>query len=226
MEVKKMKHKFLRTIFVIVVILSACVPPPPATSPPATVSITEVTSTPLLPTPVPSETSVPTSIPPSPTATSTFTPSPNCMIEDFESVRRGTWWSPDPSVFSYQETSQRAIDGNQSFRVNYTKSDTYQYLAFEPGKDFCSFQNGNNLHVWVYGKVTLLLKLEDNSGKGVDVSEQANSVPDNWALLVFNYAGAADQIDLDNIKNIMLFPMPGNASATGTFYLDDISLYP
>ena len=40
-----------------------------------------------------------------------------------------------------------------------TKSDAYQFIAFEPDRDSCNFQNGKYLHVWVYGEVTLLLKL-------------------------------------------------------------------
>jgi len=169
-------------------------------------------------------------IAPSPTSTSTptatYTPLPECLIEDFEGERNGMWWSPDPDVFKYQETHEQVFNGNQSLEVIYNKTSEYQFVGVELPMNLCNFQDAKKLHVWVYGEVTLLLKLEDHNSTEVDVSEQSSMTPDNWTLLTFNYVGVADKIDLQNIKGFFLFPEPEDESATGTFYLDDISLYP
>jgi len=196
------------------------IPPNPtptvSPNPPGAIS---TTIPPLTPTPIFTLTS---------TAISTLspTPSPVCVIEDFENSRRGIWWSPDSNVFSYQETNKQAINSNLSLIITYIKSDTFQFIAFEPERGLCSFNNGNNFHVWVYGEVTLLLKLEDSNGNEFDIGERSASISDDWTLLEFNYADAVGTIDLGDVKNIKLFPMPGNASASGVFYLDDLSIYP
>jgi len=188
----------------------------PTSTPTATLSPPTATST-----GIPTMTATLTSIP-----TLVSTPPPECLIEDFEGDRKGTWWSPDPDVFEYRESSEQALGGNQSLKVIYDKTAEFQFIGVELPNSLCKFQDAQKLHVWVYGEVTLLLKLEDYDLKQADVSEQSSTTPGEWMLLTFNYAGVADKVDLQNIKGFFLFPAPGNKSATGIFFIDDISLYP
>jgi hypothetical protein len=182
--------------------------PPTSTNPPTLTPTTTLTPTPELTfTPIP---------------TGTSTPEAGCVLEDFEGPRRMSWWSLEPAVFSYAETSEQAHGGARSLRVEYSKSDTYQFLGAEVPSGLCDFSKAQSLRVWVYGDVSLLLKLEDKNGTQADVSKQKAADPYGWSRLTFDYSGV--QLNLHNIKNIFFFPAPGDASASGIFYLDDIGL--
>ncbi len=163
---------------------------------------------------------------PTDTPTPTNTPTPVCIIENFESGRQITWWSPDPEVFNYGETSEQAHNGNQSFKVKYHKNDTYQFIGAELPSNLCDFTKAQTLQVWGYGQVTLLLKLEDEKQNQVDISEQRSTAVNDWTLLTFNYKNAGNSINLSQVKGIFLFPAPGDTSAGGEFFLDDIALFP
>lgn len=133
------------------------------------------------------------------------------------------WWSPDPDVFEYRETSEQVYRGNQSFWIKYDKTDTYQYIGADPIEPECDFRGAQALQVWVYGKVTILLKLEDKNLQAVEVGEQNATDPAGWTLLRFDLAGVGDQIDLSRVK-MLFFPGPGNASESGVIFFDDIAL--
>ncbi len=170
---------------------------------------------------VPTLTPIPvTPVPPS------ATPYLGCRIEDFEGVRKVTWFSPDPQVFSYAETELRAQTGNYSFRVVYHKTDTYQYIgAADVG---CCFPRSvdQELRVWVYGAVKLLVKLEDQDLRQAEIGIQEAVDPEGWSLLTFDYSSVKSQVNLGRIKTILFFPAPGDPLAAGEFLLDDIELYP
>lgn len=182
-------------------------------------------------TPTATSTSTPTFTPlPTSTLTPTKTPTPPtpvCMLEDFESGRQMNWWSPDPAVFfDFRETSELAHSGTQSFKVKYSKSDTYQFMGAELPADSCDFARGRTLQMWVHGKVTLLLKLEDQSLRQFDISEQRVTEATGWTPLIFDYTAAGSALDLSRIKSILLFPAPGDPSASGEIFLDDIAVFP
>jgi hypothetical protein len=153
----------------------------------------------------------------------TNTPVP-LLIEDFERTMRMTWWSPDPHVFSYILTSDQAHGGIQSLRIEYRKSDTYQFIGAEPPSNLRDFSQTQILQVWVYGQVNLLLKLEDEDGQQADVATQNATDASGWNLLRFNYTGVASRVSLTRIKNLFFFPAPGDLSASGVVYFDDIAL--
>ena len=119
-----------------------------------------------------------------------------------------------------------AHNGSQSFKVKYAKTATFQFIGAELPAGFCDFSKAQKLQVWVYGKVTLLLKLEDKNLKSTDVSEQQATNPSGWTLLIFSYKSAGNTINLDEIRSMLLFPAPGISPVSGEFYLDDIALYP
>lgn len=146
------------------------------------------------------------------------------LIEDFEADRRVNWWTPDPQAFKYGETSQRAKNGTRSFKIEYTKSGPYQFIGADPiSSDPADFRGAESLQVWVYGQVSLLLKLEDSNYQQVEVGILNASDPQNWSLLQFDLSGLAQHIDLSQVK-LLLFPEPGDSTANGIFFLDDLIL--
>lgn len=179
----------------------------------------------------PTPTVTPTMMPSlTPTASATIIPSetpyPGCKVEDFEAARKVTWFSPDPNVFSYGESDLHAHSGALSFRVVYNKTDTYQFMGAADVS--CCFLRGLNqeLRVWVYGDVTLLVKLEDERLRQAEIGIGHATDPNGWTLLTFDYSNAASQINLGRLKTILFFPAPGDHSASGEFFMDDIELYP
>lgn len=146
------------------------------------------------------------------------------LIEDFEADRRVNWWSPDAHAFKYGETNQKAKSGTRSFRIEYTKSGPYQFIGADPiSPDLADFRGAQSLQVWVYGKVSLLLKLEDPNYQVVDVGVLNAPDPQGWSLMQFDLNSLAQQIDLSQVK-LLFFPYPGDSSANGSFYLDDLVL--
>jgi hypothetical protein len=146
------------------------------------------------------------------------------ILEDFEAERRFNWWSPDPQTFLYGETDQRAQSGKRSFKVDFHKSSPYQFIGADPiSSELADFRGAQFLEVWVYGQVSLLLKIEDQNFKQVEVGVLDAADPQGWNLLRFELNGIADQIDLSRVK-LFFFPAPGDASASGTFFLDNLVL--
>ncbi|MBI5294373.1 MAG: carboxypeptidase regulatory-like domain-containing protein [Chloroflexi bacterium] len=171
----------------------------------------------------PSQLSQPTTLS---TLTPTVEPYLGCRIEDFEGARKVNWFSPDPQVFSYAETDLRAHSGTYSFRVVYHKTDTYQYVA--AANVGCCFPRGvdQELRVWVYGAVKLLVKLEDQDLRQAEIGIKEAVDPEGWTLLTFDYSSVKSQVNLGRLKTILFFPAPGDPLAAGEFLLDDIELYP
>ena len=144
------------------------------------------------------------------------------VLEDFEDDVHVNWWTPDPQAFQYSKTSQRAQSGTHSFKVDYSKSSTYQFIGADPiSPQLADFRGVQSLDMWVYGQVSLLLKLEGRDYQQVEAGVLNASDPQGWSLLQFDLSGLADQIDLSRVK-LLFFPAPGDATASGTFYLDDL----
>ncbi|MBN1136520.1 MAG: AAA-like domain-containing protein [Anaerolineae bacterium] len=164
-------------------------------------------------------------LPPTPTATPTATPTlaPG-GIEDFEGARRLNWFSPDPGVFGYGEVDWLVHGGSRSFRIIYNKSAAYQFIGAEPIQPaLTDLRGARAVTVWVYGRVTLLLKLEENKRGGVsqDVGTLEATERTGWSLLSFDLA-SAQSLDLSSVK-LLLCPAPGDGGASGEFYLDDLA---
>ena len=81
------------------------------------------------------------------------------------------------------------------------------------------------LQVWVYGDAAILLKLEekDNPGLSLDISTERGDDAEGWNLLSFSLAGARARLDLSSVK-MLFFLAPGDPSASGVIYFDDITL--
>jgi hypothetical protein len=134
------------------------------------------------------------------------------------------WWSPDPQVFSYAPSGEQVVQGSQSFHVQYQKTDTFQFIAFEVVPDLSNFNWARTLSVWVYGDVTILLKLEDQSLNQADVAILEANNPSGWTQLTFPIQSVANLVDLSQVKTVFFFIEPGNTTASGVTYLDSVAL--
>ena len=109
-------------------------------------------------------------------------------------------------------------------RVQYEKSDTYQFIGAEIPTGLCDLVSMPRLRVWVAGSVKLLLKAEDRDGRQMDVGQATSADPTAFSLLEFDLRSVANQLDLTRIKNLFFFPAPGDASASGIFFIDDVGV--
>lgn len=207
-------------------------PPPVATETltptPAIVETPTITADVSITPSLPSSSPLFTATPP-PTATPTPTPVPTTtprvlVLESFEEGPQMNWWSPDPQVFSYVPTGEQAFLGSQSFRINYQKTDTFQFVAFELSPDSSNFSWARTLRVWVYGDVAILLKLEDQSLNQADVAILDAANPNGWTQLSFNIQSVAAKLDLSKIRTVFFFIEPGDTTASGVIYFDSVAL--
>lgn len=178
--------------------------------------------------PITPSVTIDTAIPlPTPTSTPTATPTRaprQTVLDSFEGGQQMDWWSPDSHVFSWGATDERAYLGNQSLKIRYTKTDTYQFVAFEVSSDLRDFSWAQVLRVWVYGNVTVLLKLEDETLSQADVAILDATNSTGWTLLSFNLQTVSNKIDLNRIRTVFFFIEPGNVSASGEIYFDSVAL--
>jgi hypothetical protein len=207
-------------------------PPPVATETltptPASVETPTITAgvsiTPSLPASSPLFTATP---PPTDTPTPTLAPTSTprvIVLESFEGGPQMNWWSPDPHVFSFAPTGEQAVLGSQSFKINYQKTDTFQFVAFEVLPAFNDFSEAQTLRVWVYGDVAILLKLEDQDLSQADVAILDAGNPNGWTQLTFNIQSVATKVDLSQVRTVFSFIEPGNMTASGVIYFDNIAL--
>jgi hypothetical protein len=167
------------------------------------------------------------------TPINTLTPTQTQMIaltlEDFENEMRMDWWSPDPDVFSYSVTDMKALNSSFSLMVDYKKDDTHQFIGAELPSELRDISWAKTLVVWVYGQTNLLLKLEyedenDEIAGSADVKTLEATNPNGWNELRFDISQLTNEVDLTHIKTLLFFPEPGNNSAQGIIYIDEITL--
>ncbi|MDP3786785.1 MAG: discoidin domain-containing protein [Candidatus Omnitrophota bacterium] len=150
-------------------------------------------------------------------------------FEDFDGISRvDLWWDVDGTTV-YQRSVDSTIyhDGAKSMKVNYNKNGLpWSYFAAKPVQNGYSnnFSGASYFTFWVYGNVSLLVKVEDNQGGfwEQNVSTQTPSTTD-WEQMTVNLWQATG-VNLGNIKNVIFFVAPGDAYATGTLNIDEIKL--
>lgn len=193
--------------------------PPISTSTPTATS----TDTPIPPTETPEPpTDTPTLPADTPTPPEVAPTSAGLLLEDFETDRRGQWFSPDAHVFSYSETTQQVHGGNRSFIVTANKDNTFQFVGVELQPEVRDFSNYNRLEFWVYGQVELLVKLEDEDLQAMELGSQSTNDPAGWNLLSFDISQMP--INRSKVKTVLFFPAPGTPNGSITFFLDDLYL--
>jgi hypothetical protein len=165
-----------------------------------------------------------------PTATPTNTPTPTSVpcrtLDSFEGGRELVWWTLESNIFTHIVTTTRSRFGEQALEVTFSKNKTYQFIGAEVPVEQRDFTSVNTLEVYVYGNVSLLLKLEDEELVSSDVSIQESTNTSDWSLFSYDIRPLRNKINLEQVKNLMFFPAPGNARASGVFYFDDLSICP
>ena len=154
-------------------------------------------------------------------------------IEDFED---SSFWMPETSlgwwdidgtrVYRRSQSKDPSHGGLGAMRVDYTKDGLPWslfggYLA--PSNPRRDFTQRTRLALWVYGTADVLVKLRDRQFREVELGMGRATNVNGWTRLVFDYAGM-DGIDLRDLENILFFVAPGQATASGTLYLDDLVL--
>lgn len=139
-----------------------------------------------------------------------------------------TWWTTieDEDVFTFSvlpgTEAMPARSGPHMAQVDYEKTDTYQFLGAELPVESRDLSWAEVIDVWVKGDVTLLMKVEEDVTKDEDELETLVSISaDEWSLLRYDITDLTT-VDPSKIKSLKFFPAPGDASASGTFYIDSI----
>jgi hypothetical protein len=84
--------------------------------------------------------------------------------------------------------------------------------------DFSAYRK---LSFWLYGNVSLLIKLRDATYQEQDIATVYGSGL-GWRLVEVDFSDVT--IDKEDIDNILFFAAPGDGAASGTFYIDDLKL--
>jgi len=157
---------------------------------------------------------------------------PSLIMEDFEDNNH---WSPDlslgwwdgSSAYIRSNESEEVFSGNISMKVDFDKGgDPWAYFgAYLPSTNYRSvhFNEYDLISFWVKGQASILVKLVDGSGVGQDIATQWVDASDGWKKVIFDYS-QLNLVDKNNISTILFFVMPGDASAVGTFYIDELRL--
>lgn len=152
-------------------------------------------------------------------------------IEDFED---GNLWSPNTTVGWWD------VDGTVVYRHSLVNSPNHEGAACmkteftKAGRAWSSFganlsglnPNANiskyrKLSFWLYGDVSILVKMVDKAYVGQDIGT-VQGVANAWKRVEVDFSDTV--INKNQLDNILFFAAPGNASATGTFYIDDLKL--
>lgn len=153
------------------------------------------------------------------------------QIEDFENATlwnadsQAGWWDIDgTTVYQHSIVSNIRHQGNQSMKIDFNKSGLAWSLFggsisnINPNRDFSSYRK---VSFWIFGGVELLIKLRDRTFHEEDLGVITGS-DEQWKLVELDFSDVS--INLNDIDNILFFAEPGDESASGTFYIDDIKL--
>ena len=144
--------------------------------------------------------------------------------------------------------------GSRSMKVAYNKQTGQEWEYFGMGVNYLQgdFRPYKQISFWLYGNVNILVKLRDQSNNQMEIGTVSNS-GGAWqqvftadfaklaahdatyfqsvrATLFPNFSGtaadffAANSIDMSQIKDVLLFPKPGQTGVSGSFWMDDIQL--
>jgi hypothetical protein len=173
-------------------------------------------------------------------------------LQDWDDVwRSGTWWNTSPGspaqyvvdrVNAEQNHAVRSGELQNSVKVVYNKANgatTFekQYGAFALQLAPTDFRDNDYLSFWVYNNGSSLkfnIKLEDADGRSFEsawalIEPETKTASADWENLVFDLTRAfqahnSGQIDMTRITQVMFIVAPGNMTAAGTFWMDDLTL--
>lgn len=155
-------------------------------------------------------------------------------VENFEDGNLWTpdstlgWWDIDgTTVYQRSISLDPSLGGFGAMRVNYNKNGLpWSYFGgyLSPSNPRRDFTGHTRVVVWVYGQANVLLKLRDRSLAEADVSTEQATNSNGWTRLEFDYSDISSIVNLSDIENLLFFVEPGNGTASGTIWIDDIVL--
>jgi hypothetical protein len=152
-------------------------------------------------------------------------------IEDFED---GNLWSPNTTlgwwdvdgtvVYRHSLVTSPCHEGGSCMKTEFTKAGRAwssfggNVSGLNPNLNISAYRK---LSFWLYGNVSILVKMVDKAYVGQDLGT-VQGVANAWKRVEVDFSDAV--INKNQLDNILFFAAPGNASATGTFYIDDLKL--
>jgi hypothetical protein len=162
-------------------------------------------------------------------------------LDNFDSQSLvSSWWTTDslePYVYNLDFANTEYVhSGTKSLKVIYNKAnDSNAYSAF-CAMGGLNLKNYDYLSFWVYNEGSVLtfnIRFEDVNGVAWEMSWAGMELPStvtpqaDWENLVVDLTrtfGDTSGIDWTQIKQVIFMVQPGDATATGTFWMDDIVL--
>jgi hypothetical protein len=144
-------------------------------------------------------------------------------IDNFDGGKiTGDWNDGGDGAYTLSVVNGDAENSSKALKIEYAKGDkdwAFYYDKFDDAQDFSSY---SGISVKVRGTVSFILKFEDASGQGIVEKKFTVNGNDKWQELQWDFAGTEDK--LKNVKRVLIFAAPGEKSANGSFYMDDINL--
>ncbi|MFH0909255.1 MAG: carbohydrate binding domain-containing protein [bacterium] len=166
------------------------------------------------------------------------------LLENFDGASLiSTWWGSDPTepyVYTMDfGNTQKSHKGSKALRVDFNKAnETNAPYSFFSAMGLFNMKNYDYLSFWVYNSGTPLsirIRIEDSRGKAwesnlADIEPCTKTAAADWENLVvdltrsFHAQGFGD-INMAEIVQIMFIVAPGDTTASGTFWMDDVALH-
>ncbi|MBI3020869.1 MAG: hypothetical protein HYY59_02570, partial [Candidatus Omnitrophica bacterium] len=153
-------------------------------------------------------------------------------LEDFEDGQFWTpestlgWWdSAGTTVYQRSHVGAPVLEGRASMQVQYAKrGDPWSLMGgflstANPRRDMSHHEL---LTLNVFGACDLLVKLRDQSQAEQDVAVLKSNNPNGWNRLVFDVSRLG--VNTSAIDNVLLFVDPGQATSSGTLFMDQLRL--
>ena len=167
--------------------------------------------------------------------TITYDPNFYCteIFDDFDGIdkRVEMWWDSDgTAVYNRSFDHDVFHSGFTSMKVQYSKQGhPSSFFAVEPtsrdgGNDFSKY---NKFSFWIYTQdpsLTMTVKFLDTDGHSWQ-QNFSSSAQGLWQRIVCDFSSFPSNFDLTHISNIEFTVAPNDGAATGTFYMDDLSLH-
>jgi hypothetical protein len=158
-------------------------------------------------------------------------PAPDVSLDDLEDGVLWTpdstlgWWESQPGTYNPAHVTSPVAEGLQALRIAYNKINN-AWASFggwiSPTNPKRDFSNHQLLTMRVHGPAQLLVKLEDGNGAGQDIATVRTWTTNGWSRVTVGLERA--NIDLANVRNIVLFADPGVPTSSGQFVVDDVRL--
>lgn len=157
---------------------------------------------------------------------------PDISLENFEDRNLWTpdttvgWWDNDGTrVYQRSSIDTLASGGLVSMQIQYAKNGLpYSFTAahLNPTNPKTDFSGYERVSLDVYGSSHLLVKFRNQNLAEEEIATLSTTNPTGWNHLVFDFSKL--QMNTANMSDILFFLEPGNDTAVGTVFFDEISL--